>query len=646
MDDPAAVAATAPHRAAVPALPGGSWPSPLTPEQVADAGTAYGEVAVTDGGRTVWWSESRPAEGGRTTVLRRTGEGPVEEVLPAELDARTRVHEYGGRCWVPHGDGLVTSDLHDQRLWLVEDDEARALTAATGLADRYAEPQVLPGGTHVLCVRERVGERVVHELVAVPLDGSAEVVVLWGWSDFVASPAVSPDGTLLAFVTWDHPRMPWDGAEIRVADLLPGPALGPAAVVLGGPEEAVQSPAWEGERLRAVTDRSGWWNLVRIEADGPRPVWPVEQECGLPPWRVGATTHVDLDAGRVAFVHDGRLAVLDPSGDVTDVDVPFTSWGPFLAADGDTVAGAAWTPVTRPAVVAVDTGRGTWRTVATGPQPDPQWAPAPVTVEVPSAGSRTTWAHVYPPTSPEARLPDGAGAPYVLFVHGGPTSSSPPRYRDEIAFFTSRGLGVVDVDHSGSTGYGRAYRERLRGQWGVVEVEDCEAVASWLLAGGRATGVAIRGGSAGGWTVLSALTRGGSVFSAGTSYYGVADLVALTEETHDFESRYLDGLVGPLPEAREVYDARSPLAHVDRLDRPVLLLQGLDDPVVPPAQAELFLQALQGTGVPHAYLPFEGEAHGFRRAETVAAALRAELSFYGQVLGFTPPGVPLLPLVR
>ena len=630
-----------------PALPGGSWPSPLTAEQVAEAGKQYGEVAVTGGGRTVWWSESRPAQGGRTTVLRRTGDSPVEEVLPAELDARTRVHEYGGRCWLPHDGGLLTSDLHDQRLWLVDaDGQARALTADTGLADRYAEPVLLPGGTHVLCVRERVGERVVHELVAVPLDGSGEVAVLWSGSDFVAAPAVSPDGGRLAFVTWDHPRMPWDGTELRVADLLPGPSLGPAQVLLGGPTEAVQSPAWEGAAVRAVTDRSGWWNLVRVEADGVRELWPVEQECGVPLWQLGMRTHAELTGGRVAVVHGGRLAVLAPDGTATDVDVPFTGWGAQVTADGDVVAGVAWTPTALQVVVAVDTATGTWTTVDSPEQPDPAWAAVPEVVEVPSVGGRTTWAAVYPPTSPQARLPEGEGAPYVVFVHGGPTSSSPKRYSGQIAWFTSRGIGVVDVDHGGSTGYGRAYRELLRGQWGVVEVDDCEAVARWLQETGRATAVAIRGGSAGGWTVLSALTRGGSPFAAGTSYYGVADLVAMAEDTHDFESRYLDGLVGPLPEARAVYDERSPLSRVDRLDRPVLLLQGLDDPVVPPAQAELFLAALEGTGVPHAYLPFEGEAHGFRKAATVVAALQAELSFYGQVLGFDPPGVPVLELVR
>lgn len=622
-------------------LPGGSWPSPLSAEAVAGAGTSYGTVAVTDGGRTVWWSESRPSEGGRTTVLRRTGDDAPVEVLPPGLDARTRVHEYGGRCWVPYGDGLVTSHLPDQRLHVVEDGEARALTPDTGCRDRYAEPVLLPGGTHVLCVREAVAERTTHALVAVPLDGSGAVVELWSGSDFVSSPAVSADGRRLAFVTWDHPRMPWDGTELRVG-ALDDLVLTGVRTVLGGPEESVQAPAWEGDALRAVTDRSGWWNLVR---DGA-PLWPVQEECGAPAWVLGQCTHVDLTGGRVAVLHGGRLAVLAPDGTVQDVDVPWTSWAPTLAADGDVVVGTAWTPTTRPVVAAVDTATGRWREVAGADQPDPRWTAQPELHAVPSTGGRTAYARVHPPTSPDAALPEGEAAPYVLLVHGGPTSAAASWYRGEVAWFTSRGIGVVDVDHGGSTGHGRAFRELLRGQWGVVDVEDCEAVARWLLDTGRASSVVIRGGSAGGWTVLSALTRGGSVFAAGASYFGVADATALAEDTHDFESRYLDGLIGPLPQARAVYDARSPLSHVDRLDRPVLLLQGLDDPVVPPAQAERFLAALAGTGVPHAYVPFAGEAHGFRRAENVAVALEAELSFYGQVLGFEPSGVRRLELVR
>jgi dipeptidyl aminopeptidase/acylaminoacyl peptidase len=629
-------------------LPPGTWPSPLTAEAVAAGGVALGPVAVTDGGRTVWWTESRPAEGGRSVVLRRTGEGPPEEVVPAGFDARTRVHEYGGRCWLPvvdegqPGGGLLTSAHGDQRLWRLDGSSLRPLTPDTGAVDRYADPVLLPGGTHVLCVRERVAEPVTHALVAVPLDGSGDVVELWTGSDFVAGAAVSPDGERVAFLTWDHPRMPWDGTELRVAPLLAGPELGDATVLLGGPLESVLAPTWDGpDAVVASTDRSDWWNLVRIPAAGgePEPLWPVAQDCGGPLWLLGFRSHVPLRGGRTAVVHAGRLAVLSTDGEPTDVDAPFDTWGPWLDTDGDVVVGTAWTATTRPSVVAVDTATGAWRVVAGPEQPDPQWAPVPERLQVPSAGGRTTHAVLYPPTSPTARVPDGTAPPAVVFVHGGPTSSSPVVYRPDIAFFTSRGIAVVDVDHGGSTGYGRTYRETLRGQWGVVDVEDCEAVARALVTQGRASAVAIRGGSAGGWTVLAALTRGDSPFAAGTSYYGVADLTSMAATTHDFESRYLDALVPP-----EEWEARSPLTRVDRLDRPVLLLQGLDDPVVPPDQAERFLAALEGSGVPHAYLGFPGEAHGFRRAETVVAALHAELSFYGQVMGFDPPGVPRLAL--
>jgi hypothetical protein len=395
-------------------LPPGAWPSPLSAASVAAGGVALGAVAVTDGGRTAWWSESRPSEGGRTTVLRRTGDGPAVEVLPAELDARTRVHEYGGRCWLPLEDGgLVTSSQRDQRLWHVDGEATRALTPDTGAADRYGDPQLLPGGTHLLCVRERVGEQVRHALVAVPLDGSGDVVELWTGSDFVWGAAVSPDGDALAFLTWDHPRMPWDGTELRVAPLLDGPALGQDRVLLGGPEESVLAPSWDGDgAVRAGTDRSGWWNLVRVPAAGgePEPLWPVQEDCGYPQWALGWQSHVPLPGGRVALLHSGRLAVLEPDGAAHDVDVPFDTWLPWLAADGDVVVGVAHTGVRRPAVVAVDTARGTWREVAGPEQPDPAWAPVPQRRSLPSPAGRTAHAVVYPPTSPHGAAARRCGA--------------------------------------------------------------------------------------------------------------------------------------------------------------------------------------------------------------------------------------------
>ena len=618
----------------------GAWPSPLSAAEVAAGGVHLGDVALSDGGTTVWWTELRPTEGGRTTVLRKRADGPAEEMVPPGFDARTRVHEYGGRCFLPLNDGLVTSDGPEQRLWRIEDGAAVPLTPPTDRADRYAEPLLLPGGTHLLCVRERLGERVAHALVAVALDGSG-TTELWTGSDFVAAACVSPDGERVAFLTWDHPRMPWDGTELRVAPLLPGPALGSAAVVLGGRSESVFQPEWEDDRtLRAVSDRSGWWNLVRVPAEGGEPaaLWTVEQECGWPQWRLGYASHGAVETG-VAVVH-GRatqsLGVL-ADGQVEDLDLPFTSWSPSMAANGRTVVAVAATATTGWSVVRVDVATGAYERVAGPPDPDPEWTPAPETVELPTAGGRTTWAHLYPPTSPEHGT-DGP-TPWVVFVHGGPTSQTFPHFDAEKAFFTSRGIGVADVDHGGSTGHGRAYRELLRGRWGEVDVDDCEAVARALVAQGRASGVAIRGGSAGGWTVLSALTRGSSPFGAGTSYYGVADLAGMAAVTHDFESRYVDGLVPP-----DQWQERSPLTRADRLDRPLLLLQGLEDPVVPPAQAEDMAAALAGRGVPYGYVTYPGEAHGFEHAENVASSLEAELSFYGQVFGFVPPGVPVVPL--
>ena len=619
------------------ALPG-SWPSPLSAASVTAAGRSVRQVAYDPDGRA-WWAQSRPDEGGRTVLVDEQGVR-----VPDGFDARTAFHEYGGLCWLPLGGGrVVTSSMADQRLWLLAPgEEPRPLTADTGGRDRWCLPRRAPGG--LLCLRERLdgpGRRVPNdELVLLPLDDvlrPGEPVVLWEGSDFVDAHVVSPDGAQVAFLTWDHPRMPWDGTELRVAPLL-GDRLGPVEVLLGGSQEAVFQPEWDERGLRAVTDASGWWNLVRVP--GGQPVWEVEQECGWPAWTPGHASHATLPGGRVAVLHgtaSQQLSVVAPDGQVQALDVPFTAWAPALAASGPRVLAVAADPLTPWGVVEVDTATGTWRRLAGEPAGDPAWTPVPEVVAVPSTAGRTTYAHVYPPTHPGERL-DGP-APYVLMVHGGPTSQSVAVRDPAKAFWTSRGFGIADVDHGGSSGRGRAYRDLLRGQWGVVDVEDCEAVARWLLDTGRASAVVVRGGSAGGWTVLSALTRGGSVFAAGASYFGVADLAALAAHTHDFESRYLEGLVPP-----EEFASRSPLAHVDRLDRPLLVLQGLEDRVVPPEQAEVLLEALAARDVPHAYLAFEGEGHGFRRADSQVRALEGELAFYGQVLGFPTPGVDPVPL--
>jgi dipeptidyl aminopeptidase/acylaminoacyl peptidase len=648
------------------ALPHGEWPSPIGAADVARGGVWLGFPTVV--GDEVWWNETRPHEDGRSAVVRRASDGTTEDLLPAPWNARTRVHEYGGRAWLPvprpgGATALVFASFADQRLHLLAPgSDPVPLTPAPDEpgALRYAAPVIGSAG-EVLCIREvHDAGTVTRHVVAVPLAGSAAgdaaaVREVAGGSDFVAHPRLSPDGLRLAWVAWDHPRMPWDGTELRVADVVDGVATTPRTV-LGGPTESVLQPEWAGDgRLYAVSDRSGWWNLYAVDlgSGATEPLCPREEEFGFPMWLLGFTSYAVLGDGRLAVLH-GRgsyaLGVLDPStGELADLDLggDLRAWRPYLSADGQAVAGLTAGPTDPPTVVRADvTTAGLVRVKASADSvPDPLHLPLPVTETLRGPGGREVHAHVHRPRNGDLTGPDGERAPYLVNVHGGPTAQSHADLQLEIAYFTSRGIGVVDVDYGGSSGYGRAYRERLRGQWGVVDVDDCVAAALALVERGDADGarLAIRGGSAGGWTTLSALTRT-DVFAAGTSYFGVAELLRFAEDTHDFESRYLDGLVGPLPEARQVYVDRAPLSHVDGLSCPVLLLQGSDDEVVPPSQSLMFRDALVRKGIPHAYLEFEGEEHGFRKQSSVVASLEAELSFYGQVFGFDPPGVPRLEL--
>ena len=624
----------------------GAWTSPLTAADVA-AGTVHlSWPRLVDG--EVWWTEGRPAEGGRNTVVRRRSDGTVHDVLPAPWNARTRVHEYGGNPWLVADGALIFANFDDQRLWrLVPGAEPTALTPepAEPAGARYADMQQV--GDEVWCVRERHAEGTVsRSLVAVPLDGSGQLRDLVTDTHFLAAPRLSPDGAHLAWIGWEHPQMPWDGTQLRVAAVTDG-TVGEPRTLLGGAAESVLAPEWlDDGTLLASTDRTGWWNLVRVDLHGAvTPIHPAQEEFAGPLWVLGTTACAVLADGRLVAVHGERVAVVDVDGTLTDLDLPFTSWG-SIHSDGRQVVTIAATAASPPCVVVLDPdgGHEVVHVSATVPV-GRDWLPTPTRHTFPSVGGRVVHAVDYPPTSPTAGEPTGALPPYVVFVHGGPTGQAEVELDLEKVYFTSRGIGVLDVDYGGSSGYGRGYRDALRGQWGVVDVEDCVAAARGLAEAGLADGarLLIRGGSAGGWTVLAALTRT-DAFAAGASYYGVADVLGLAQDTHDFESRYTDGLVGPLPEALAVYHERSPLTHVDGLSCPVLLLQGAEDEVVPPAQAEAFRDAMVAKGLPHAYLLFEGEQHGFRRAETIITALEAELSFYGQVLGFEPPGVPVLAL--
>jgi dipeptidyl aminopeptidase/acylaminoacyl peptidase len=582
-------------------------------------------------------------------LMRRAPGGAVAEVTPAEFYARTRVHEYGGGAWCLHGDdAAIFVNLADQRLYRQAlGEEPRALTPKPDSpgALRYADMRAVPGGTALVCVREVHGEgEAENEIVSVPLDGSGTATVLASGRDFYSFPRPSPDGRQLAWTCWDHPNMPWDGTELWL-----GPQEDPAAarLVAGGPAESVFQPEWSPDgTLHFASDRDGWWNLRRLENDGSVTALTVERaELGHPQWLFGGATFAFLDDGAIACVrNDGgaeRLGVLRPGAEaVEDLGLPFTSFGyPSLSSRGSRVAFAAASPERETVIAVHDLGSGETEIVREASETaiDPAYVSMPRAIEFPSSGGATAHAFFYPPANAEFEAPEGELPPLIVQSHGGPTSHATPALDREILFWTSRGIGVVDVNYRGSSGFGRPYREALNGTWGIVDTDDCIAAAKFLAAAGEADGerLAIHGGSAGGYSTLCALTFHDE-FATGASYYGVADAETLAEDTHKFESRYLDGLIGPYPEAAATYRERSPIHFVDQLSAPVILFQGLEDEIVPPNQAETMVAALKRNRIPHAYLAFEGEQHGFRRAETEIRCLEAELYFYGRILGFDP----------
>jgi dipeptidyl aminopeptidase/acylaminoacyl peptidase len=632
--------------------PYGTWASPIGAELVARAGIGLDEVR-TDGD-AVYWIEGRPTEGGRQVVCRAVpaagGGRPPEDVTPPGWNVRTRVHEYGGGAYAVRNGTVFFSNFADQRLYRQDPGAPpRPITPEppTPAAHRYADPVATPDGSLLVCVRERhEGGTVSNELVALPADGTGAPLVLAAGRDFYATPRLSPDGRQLAWLEWDHPRMPWDGTELRLAELAGAGLVGEPTLVAGGPSESVFQPEWSpGGSLHLVSDRSGWWNLYRVDGRELVALAPAEEEFGTPQWVFAMSTYAFLTGGRVACRHGvgplQRLGLLGPDGErLFEVELPFSAYyPPQLHALGGRVACIAGSPTRSAAVVVIDPSTGAVEVVrhSRDQEPDPGHLSQPRPIEFPTGGGRSAHALYYPPANQDFRGPAGERPPLLVVSHGGPTAGVSSDLHVGYQYFTSRGIAVVDVDYGGSTGYGRAYRDRLRGQWGIVDVEDCVAAARYLVDQGEVDGerLAIRGGSAGGYTTLCVLTFHDE-FAAGASYFGVADAAALARDTHKFESRYLDGLIGPWPQAADVYRERSPIHFTERLSCPVILFQGLEDEVVPPAQAETMAAALHAKGIPYAYLPFPGEQHGFRRAEHIQRALEAELYFYGRVFGFTP----------
>ena len=609
--------------------PYGTWPSQISAELVASSGGIRVSDVHIDGAR-VRWSESHPREGGRFAVVDSTG----AELTPPGANARTRVHEYGGGAVWYHGDDVFHSEFTDSRLYR----NGVAITPEPPAEHslRYADGTVSPDGKTVVCVRERHEDgEVFNELVSLPPDGSAEPSIVESGHDFYMAPRFDLSGERLAWLAWDHPNMPWDGTVLYVD----------GKAVAGGADEAVGDPRWSADgRLHWWSDRTGWWNLYR---EGEQLTHLEGAEIGVPLWVFGYCRYVFLGDGRIACVvtRDGvdSLQILDPaSGELTDLGLEWTGYDPSaFAAQGNRIVFAAASPTQATTLVsyAIDTGEETVLRRTLDLELDAASISVPRAIEFRTRDGQTAHAFYYSPTSVDSEGSAGERPPLRVICHGGPTSHSDPAFSIGVQFFTTRGIGVVDVNYRGSTGYGREYRRLLNGRWGESDWQDCVSAAEYLAEQGDADPARtwVEGGSAGGYVVFCALVFEPTSFAAGVSYFGVADVEALATDTHKFESRYLDSMIGPYPERRDLYYARSPVHFADRLERPMLLLQGLDDKVVPPSQAEMMVEVLKRKGVPYEYIAFEGEGHGFRKQENIVRAVEAELDFVGKTFGFATP---------
>jgi len=623
--------------------PFGSWASPIRIDDVVGDVIALGEPWI-DGDDT-YWLEGRPAEAGRRVLVRSGVDGVIADVTPPPFNVRTRAHEYGGGSYVVAGGVIVFSNFEDGRLYRLDPGSEEAIAITPDGPWRYADLRADPVRRRFVAVREDHSgpDQPRAAIVAVPLDGQEPPTVLVSGPDFLAAPRLAPDGSRLAWLEWDHPDMPWDATRLRIAPVGQDGTLGESVLAAGGPDESIAQPEWSPDGVvHFVSDRTGWWNLYRL-LDGPTldALAPMEAEFADPAWIFGRSSYAFTADGSIVAVarHDGRdhLLHIRPDDLVGEIDVPYTEFEGLVAGPTGivTVAGSPAEPtvVARldPSTLAV---AGVLRR-ASGTVPEQELISIPETIHFPTSGGRIAHALFHAPRNPRFVGPDGERPPLMVLSHGGPTSNASTALDMTTQLLTSRGIAVVDVDYGGSTGYGRAFRRVLNGQWGIVDVDDCVAAAQFLAARGDVdpARMAIAGGSAGGYTTLAALAFR-DVFAAGVSRFGVGDLETMTQDTHKFESRYLDRLVGPYPEAIETYRERSPVHVLDRISCPVLVMQGLDDKVVPPSQAEAIVEALAANGIPYAYLPFEGEGHGFRGAAAIRRSLEAELSFLGQVFGF------------
>ncbi|GAA0337236.1 S9 family peptidase [Bacillus carboniphilus] len=621
--------------------PYGTWKSPITTDLIVQGTTPL--VQVTFHGEDLYWIEAHPSEGGRNTVMRKASDGSVSELTPAPFNVRTRVHEYGGAPFIVNDDHLYFSNFDDNLLYIRnENHEIRPIT--TNSAHRYADATIDSLRGRLYWVREDHTESAIFAettIVSMDLDGSNERIIVSG-NDFYSNPRISPDGKQLAYLTWNHPNMPWDETELWVADLNEDGSVSNAKKVAGAPGESIVQPVWSPNGvLYFVSDRTNWWNIMRVKGDDVEAICPMDAEFGSPSWVFGISDYDFINETTIiaAYTQSGarHLAMIDvESGELTSIETGDTAFS-SIHSNGKQIAFLAASPTNFPRIIRLNAYGGKLEVIKASSELalDPSYLSLPVPIEYPTEGEKTAHAILYRPKNADYIAPADEKPPLLVHVHGGPTGMSSSILNLTNQYWTSRGFAVVDINYGGSTGYGREYRERLKGNWGIVDVQDSANAVRYLIEKGEVDPdrVAIAGGSAGGYTTLASLIFT-DVYKAGASHYGLSELEIFAKETHKFESRYMDGLLGPYPEAKEVYYNRSPINFTDQLSCPVIFFQGLDDKIVPPNQAELMVEALKSKGLPVAYLAFEGEGHGFRMAKNIKRSLDREFYFYSRVFGF------------